>query len=103
MSDNDFFRKHNLTVQTGDVEIGHVYPLYGMVTKIIDETFENFTIQLNWDTTLRCTLKDPGSVETIKSRAFEPGIFVSEITSVKPLSGNCTTIVFGRKQMKDET
>jgi hypothetical protein len=101
MSGNDFFDKYNLTVEVGDVEVGRVYPLYGMITKILDDSFDNFTIEIGGGISLRCALKDQDSIELIKERAFEPGIFVTEITNIEPVEGHCTTIVFGKKQHKE--
>lgn len=98
MSQDDLLQKYNLRIEPSEIQIGKTYPLYGMVTKIIDESLENFTIELNYQITLKCFVKNAQSVDTIKERAFEPGIFVTEITSVEPVAGNCGTIVFGRKQ-----
>lgn len=98
MSKNELFDKFGLQVQEGQVEVGRIYPLYGMITKIIDETFENFTIEINHGIVLNCFIKEKDSVDKIKERAFEPGIFITEITGLEPVSGKCNTIVFGRKQ-----
>lgn len=103
MSKNDFFQKYNLTVEKGDVEIGRTYPLYGLITDILDDSLDNFTIQISGGVCLRCSLKDEAAIQTIKERAFEPGIFVAEITSVEPVEGNCSTIVFGKRQHGEAT
>jgi hypothetical protein len=94
----DFFSKYGLNVQEEDVEIGKVYPIYGVITSILDETFENFTVEINSSIILGCNIDNPENIEVIKSRAFEPGIFVTEITGLEPVRGHCKTIVFGRKQ-----
>jgi hypothetical protein len=96
MSKDDFFKKYGLTVQPGEVQIGRVYPLYGAITEILDERLETFTIEINHGLILRCSIQDQDSIEKIKKRAFEPAIFVTEITSVEPVEGECTTIVFGK-------
>lgn len=98
MSSDDFFEKYNLKPQPGEVEIGKVYPLYGIIMDILDDSFENFTIEITGGVRLRCSLKDQEAINKIKERAFEPGIFVAEITDTEPVRGHCTTIVFGRKQ-----
>lgn len=97
MSQDDLLQKYNLKLEPSQVEIGKTYPLYGMITNIINETFEDFTIEVNYQIILKCFVKDANSVNIIKERAFEPGIFVTEITSTEPVSGNCGTIVFGKK------
>jgi hypothetical protein len=94
----DFFNKYGLNIQEGQVEVGKVYPLYGIITSILDESFENFTVEVNSSIILRCNIDNEENVEVIKSRAFEPGIFVTEITGLEPVRGHCKTIVFGRKQ-----
>ena len=50
-------------------------------------------------------------LEILKERAFEPGIFITEVISTEETSGedgkkygvvgNCTTVVFGRKQVEN--
>ena len=34
----NFFEKFGLEVATGEVEVGQTYPIYGMITKVLDET-----------------------------------------------------------------
>jgi hypothetical protein len=97
MTDDDFLGKYNITVEPGEVEVGKTYPLYGIVTNIIDDTFENYTIEINHSITLRCFLKSEESSDIIKERAFEPGIFITKITNSNPVEGECETIVFGKK------
>jgi hypothetical protein len=98
MSDDDFFNKFGLTVEASEVEIGKIYPLYGMITQILNPSMENFTIEINSGLVLKCSINDEDSVEKIKERAFEPAIFVTQITSVNPVAGDCTTIIFGKRQ-----
>lgn len=101
MAEDTFFDKFGLQVGEGDVEIGKTYPLYGAITKILDESFENFTIQINHGIVLRCAVDKQEFISKIKERAFEPGIFVTTITDLKPVTGDCATIVFGRKRQEE--
>lgn len=103
MSDNDFFTKFGLTVEASEVELGRVYPLYGTITQILDSRIETFTIEINGGLVLKCSIGDQDSVEKIKERAFEPAIFVTEITGLAPVSGDCTTIIFGKRQQSHLT
>lgn len=97
-NDDNFFEKFGCEVKEAAVEIGQTYPIYGMITKIIDENLDNFTIEVNSYIQLKCQLNNAESVEKIKERSFEAGIFVTTVTDVNPIKGDCTTIVFGKKQ-----
>jgi hypothetical protein len=45
------------------------------------------------------TIPDQEKVEILKQRAFEPGIFVSTVTSKENgIVVDCSTVVFGRRQ-----
>lgn len=103
MSKNDFFQKYGLTVEAADVEIGKFYPLYGAITQILDPRLESFTIEINGGLVLRCSIQDQDAIETIKQRAFEPAIFLAEITNTEPVEGDCSTIIFGKRQSAQET
>lgn len=95
----NFFEKFGCEVQFGDVEVGTTYPLYGMITKIIDDTPGNVIVELNFSIQATMTIPDASKVELLKERAFEPGIFVSTVTSKDPnISVDCSTVVFGKRQ-----
>jgi hypothetical protein len=97
--DEDFFTKTGTTLDYTPAEnllIGQVYPIYGMITQVLADEPEGFRLRVNDSIDLVCNIGDPANIEKVKSRAFEPGIFVTEITSIEPLQGRCTTIVFGR-------
>lgn len=95
----NFFEKFGCEVQFGDVEVGTTYPLYGMITKIIDDTPGNVVVEINFSIKATMTIPDASKVELLKERAFEPGIFVSTVTSKNPsIEVDCSTVVFGKRQ-----
>ncbi|MCO6431053.1 MAG: hypothetical protein J5J00_09355 [Deltaproteobacteria bacterium] len=97
--DLNFFEKFGLEVATGEVEIGNTYPIYGMITKILDETPGNVIVELNFSIRANMAIPDHDKIELLKERAFEPGIFVSTVTSKEPgVVVDCSTVVFGRRQ-----
>lgn len=94
----DFFEKFGLEVSQGEVEIGNTYPIYGMITKLIDDTPGNVIVEINFNIRAHMTIPDHDKVELLKQRAFEPGIFVSTIISKdEGISVDCTTVVFGKR------
>ncbi len=97
--ENNFFEKFGLEVTSGEVEIGQTYPIYGMITKILNESPGSVLVELNFSIKASMTIPDGTKVELLKERAFEPGIFVSTVTS-KDDAGivvDCSTVVFGKK------
>jgi len=97
--EQNFFEKFGLEVTSGEVEIGQTYPIYGMITKIIDETPGNVLVEINFAIRASMQIPDRDKVEVLKQRAFEPGIFVSTVTSKEEgIVVDCSTVVFGRRQ-----
>lgn len=97
--EQNFFEKFGLEVTSGEVEVGQTYPIYGMITKLIDETPGNVIVELNFNIRATMTIPDKDKVELLKQRAFEPGIFVSTVISKDDgISVDCSTVVFGRRQ-----
>lgn len=97
--EQNFFEKFGLEVTSGEVEIGQTYPIYGMITKIIDETPGNVLVEINFAIRASMQIPDREKVEVLKQRAFEPGIFVSTVTSKEEgIMVDCSTVVFGRRQ-----
>lgn len=95
--ENNLFEKFGLEVQTGEVEIGNTYPIYGMITSILDDTPGSVLVELNFNIKATMTIPDSDKIETLKARAFEPGIFVSTITSkTNGVEVDCSTVVFGK-------
>lgn len=99
-NEQNFFEKFGLEVASGEVEVGETYPIYGMITKIINDTPGSVVVELNFSIRANMTIADETKVELLKERAFEPGIFVSTITEKadEQVFVDCQTVVFGRKQ-----
>lgn len=97
--DQNFFEKFGCEVQVGEVEVGTTYPLYGMITKVLDDTPGKVVVELNFSITANMSIPDPAKIELLKERAFEPGIFVSTVTNKTPrVEVDCSTVVFGKRQ-----
>lgn len=98
-NESNFFEKFGLEVASGEVEIGQTYPIYGMITKILDDIPGRVMVELNFSITASMAIPDADKVELLKERAFEPGIFVSTVTSKENgIKVDCSTVVFGRRQ-----
>lgn len=97
--ESNFFEKFGLEVSTGEVEVGGTYPIYGMITKLLDETPGSVQVELNFSIVANMAIPDEEKVELLKQRAFEPGIFVSTVTRKEEgIEVDCSTVVFGKKQ-----
>ena len=84
-------------------EIGKTYPIYGMITNILSET--PLIIMINNQIKGKCVITDPAKIEIVKSRVFEPGIFISEIEQSLPdgsYVATILTVVFGKKKEFDD-
>ena len=96
--EQNFFEKFGLEVATGDVEIGGTYPIYGMITKVLEEEPGGVQVELNFSIVANMAIPDIEKVEVLKQRAFEPGIFVSTVTKKDGgIEVDCSTVVFGRR------
>ncbi|NLF24130.1 MAG: hypothetical protein GX589_00520 [Deltaproteobacteria bacterium] len=97
--EQNFFEKYGLEVSAGEVELGKTYPIYGMITKILDETPGHVVVEINFSITANMIVPEKDKVEVLKERAFEPGIFISTVTTKQPtVTVDCQTVVFGRRQ-----
>ncbi len=98
-TEKDFFDKFGLEVTSGEVEIGKTYPIYGMITKILSDEPGNVIVEINFSIRASMQIPDSTKIELLKERAFEPGIFVSTVTSKEDgVAVDCSTVVFGKKQ-----
>lgn len=98
-SEANFFEKFGLEVSTGEVEVGSTYPIYGMITKVVDETPGDVVVEINFSIRANMAIPDADKIELLKQRAFEPGIFVSTVVSKdEGITVDCSTVVFGRRQ-----
>ncbi len=97
--EQNFFEKFGLEVASGEVEVGQTYPIYGMITKLLDETPGKVVVELNFSIRANMAIPESEKINLLKERAFEPGIFVSTVTSKDDgISVDCNTVVFGRRQ-----
>ena len=95
----NFFEKFGLEVASGDVEVNETYPIYGMITKILDDTPGKVMVEINFSIKAHMSIPEEEKIELLKERAFEPGIFVSTILSkAEGITVDCHTVVFGRRQ-----
>lgn len=95
----NFFEKFGLEVSSGEVEIGQTYPIYGMITKVLDETPGNVIVEINFSIRASMAIPDIEKINLLKERAFEPGIFVSTVKSKESgIVVDCSTVVFGKRQ-----
>ena len=82
--DQNFFEKYGLEVAAGEVEVGKTYPIYGMITKFLDETPGHVVVEINFSITANMIVPERDKIELLKERAFEPGIFISTVTDKLP-------------------
>lgn len=98
-AEKDFFEKFGLEVTTGEVEVGKTYPIYGMITKILNDIPGGVEVELNFSIRANMAIPDTTKIELLKERAFEPGIFVSTVKSKETgIEVDCSTVVFGKRQ-----
>ena len=94
----NFFEKFGLEVSAGDVEEGQTYPIYAMITKILNDQPGSVVVELNFSIKAHLNISDAKKVEVLKERAFEPGIFVSTVKSKSSqVEVDCHTVVFGKR------
>lgn len=99
----NFFSKYGLEVASGDVEVGKTYPIYGMITKFLNDVPGEILVELNFSILAQMTIPDDEKVNFLKERAFEPGIFVSKVIAKDDgVRVDCTTVVFGKKRHQYE-
>ena len=97
--DQNFFEKYGLEVTSGEVEIGQTYPIYGMITEILNDTPGEVVVKINFSITAHMEIPDQEKVDLLKQRSFEPGIFVSTVRSKEEgITVDCSTVVFGKRQ-----
>lgn len=91
--------KNQVTVKFGDVEVGGTYPIYGMITKFIDDRPGRVVAELNYGQIVaEFAIPDKASIERLKERAFDPGIFVATVDQKSPqVRVSCSTVIFGSK------
>lgn len=98
---DNLFDSLGLEVKYGDVEIGGTYPIYGMITEIVSDLPGNVVVIINHNIEMRLNIEDVDKLALLKSRSFEPAIFVCTISEIDPVKGDCTTIVFGKSNTSE--
>ena len=103
MSEQNFFEKYGLELTEGAVSVGSTYPIFGVITQILEEKEDgSLLVELNRNIKAHMTVTDPEKVKLLKKRAFETGIFVSKVTSIEDgIEVECSTVVFGRPQTQE--
>ena len=97
--DDNLFEELGLEVAHGEVEVGKTYPIFGMITRLIDDTPGSVVAEINYNIVAKMNIPDEERLEILRERAFEAGIFVSTVTEIDPtVKVDCRTVVFGRKQ-----
>ena len=92
--DND---KLNFEFKHVDVEVGKVYPIYGYISNILNDSSDDIVLQINDHIILNVKLTDSCTIELLKSRVFEPGIFMTKILNNQDkIIGDCSVIIFGK-------
>lgn len=95
----DLFEELGLQVAPSEVEVGKTYPIFGVITKILNDQPGEVLVELNYSITAHMTVSEASRVELLKERAFESGIFVCTILSKEPaVEVDCQVVIFGRKQ-----
>lgn len=85
-------------VKQGEVDVGETYPLYGMITKFLDDTPGRLLVEINYSTLAELNVSDPKMIDTLKARAFDPAIFVSKVLTKSPeIRVECTSVIFGKR------
>jgi hypothetical protein len=93
------FDSLGMSVQYGQVEVGQTYPIYGAITEIKDTTPGQMIIIVNSNIELALTVSELDKVDLLKSRMFEPGIFITTIKTIGDIiKGECSTVVFGKRE-----
>jgi hypothetical protein len=94
----NFFSKHGLEVTHGEVEIGKTYPIYGMITNLLSEQPGDVVVEINFNIKARMSIPELEKIKLLKERSFEPGIFISTVTSKEEgICVDCSTVVFGKR------
>ena len=91
-------KSENYLIKEGEVVEGETYPLYGMITKFLDETPNNVVVEINHQYKAIMQIPETKSINLLKERAFDPGIFVAKIISKYPIMiVEVSTVIFGKR------
>ncbi len=97
--DKNLFDELGLEVTQGDVEVGKTYPIFGMITELLDDEPGNVIVEINYNIKAQMNIPNSDKVNLLKERAFESGIFVAKVITKEPeVLVDCQTVIFGRSQ-----
>lgn len=95
--DKNLFEDLGLSIEFGDVAVGQVYPVYGMITEFISDEPGNVVVKINYNIIASMNVEDEDKIAVLKNRTFDPGIFVCTITSIDTtIRAECSTVIFGK-------
>ncbi|MBP9838111.1 MAG: hypothetical protein KBC84_05300 [Proteobacteria bacterium] len=98
-SESDLFEQLGLEIAQGEVEVGQTYPIFGMITRILNDKAGEVVVEINHSIIANMNVSEDTKVELLKERAFESGIFVSTVVAKEPkVEVDCQVVIFGRKQ-----
>ena len=86
------------------------YPIYGLITKILDDSPNNLWVELNYHMKVKINLLEDQQekLDIILQRVFEVGIFILQFTKKYEdlpenkylLEAECSCIIFGKQEEK---
>jgi hypothetical protein len=98
-NEQNLFDELGLEVSQGEVSVGQVVPIFGMITDVSTDTPGSVMVTINYNIVARMNIPDNTKVDLLKEKAFESGIFISKILSKDPkITVECQTVIFGRPQ-----
>jgi hypothetical protein len=98
-SQDELFSELGLAISEGKVEIGKVYPIFGMITQINECDGEDIKVEINHQIKANLKIRSAERLEVLRQKAFESGIFVAKIISLEPgIEVECQAVIFGRSQ-----
>jgi hypothetical protein len=94
-----FFEEHGLAVANGPALVGNTYPIFGMITSVLDLGEGEVEVVINKNIIAKMHITDEDKLDVLRKKAFETGIFVSKVLSIEPkIEVECQTVIFGRDQ-----
>ena len=88
-----------LKVAHGRVEVGNTYPIFGMITKLLEGEDGEVLVELNNNIHAKMSITDPERLAVLRKKAFETGIFISRVVATEPvLEVECRAVIFGKSQ-----
>ena len=90
----------NIKVTPQEVQVGSVYPVYGMITAInVSECPGKVTVELNKNINIELKMHDQKKIDMLKERILECAIFIAKVESLDPVLLECKTVIFGKRQI----